>query len=92
MFKNILSLNITGVHANSAFALGFAIDWARAAGDEAFEEQLTRKAIEFYANDRKTPAYLEPDGADFFSPSLMIADLMTRVLDTRGFDIWFKRF
>ncbi|MBX9448203.1 MAG: DUF2891 family protein [Taibaiella sp.] len=23
-----------------------------------------------------TPAYLEPDGSDFFSPSLCIADLM----------------
>lgn len=26
--------NRTGVHANSAFAMGFAIDWARAAGDK----------------------------------------------------------
>lgn len=84
--------NRTGVHPNSAFALGFAIDWARTAGDEAFEEQLTSKALEFYANDRKTPAYLEPDGADFFSPSLMIADLMTRVFEPRVFHKWFNSF
>ena len=84
--------NRTGVHSNSAFALGFAIDWSRAVGDKAFEEQLTNKAHEFYVNDRKTPAYLEPDGADFFSPSLMIADLMTRVLEPRVFDLWFNKF
>ena len=34
----------------------------------------------------------EPDGADFFSPSLMEADLMRRVLPPREFRAWFARF
>lgn len=84
--------NRTGVHPNSAFALGFAIDWARTAGDNEFECRLVAKSKEFYMNDRKTPAYLEPDGADFFSPSLEIADLMRRVLQKKDFTGWLNRF
>ncbi|KQR94902.1 hypothetical protein ASG01_03280 [Chryseobacterium sp. Leaf180] len=84
--------NRTGVHPNSAFAMAFAIDWARAAKDQAFENQLTEKAKYFFLKDEKTPAYLEPDGSDFFSPSLEIADLMRRVLPQKDFVKWFDAF
>lgn len=81
-----------GTHNNSAFALGFAIDWARTTGDKAFEQALTNKAKDFYANEKDTPSYLEPDGADFFSPALLIADLMARILPEKEFDLWFAAF
>ena len=84
--------NRTGVHPNSAFALAFAIDWARATNDRVFEKQLIEKSKYFYLNDRKTPAYLEPDGSDFFSPSLQIADLMRRVLPQQDFVKWLNQF
>ncbi len=84
--------NRTGVHPNSAFALGFAIDWARRTNDTEFEKSLIDKALYFYANDTNTPAYLEPDGSDFFSPSLQIADLMSRIYETREFEEWFESF
>ena len=42
--------------------------------------------------DQKTPAYLEPDGSDFFSPSLEIADLMRRILPQKEFVKWFNHF
>ena len=38
------------------------------------------------------PAAWEPDGADFFSPSLMEADLMRRVLPADEFPAWLRRF
>ncbi|SKB91919.1 Protein of unknown function [Soonwooa buanensis] len=84
--------NRTGVHPNSAFAIGFAIDWARKIGDKDFENQLIQKAKSFYLKDEKTPAYLEPDGSDFFSPSLEIADLMRRVLSQKDFENWLDQF
>ena len=43
----------------------------------------------------RTPGFRrawEPDGADFFSPSLMEADLMRRVLPPAEFRAWFRRF
>lgn len=84
--------NRTGVHPNSAFAIGFAIDWAKQTNDTDFEQRLTEKAKLFYLNDEKTPAYLEPNGSDFFSPSLEIADLMRRVLPALEFATWFDGF
>ena len=41
---------------------------------------------------RDMPAKWEPSGADFFSPSLMEADLMRRVLPPTEFRPWFARF
>ena len=84
--------NRTGVHPNTAFALSFAIDWAREVGDKSFEEELSAKAKIFYLNNIKTPAYLEPDGSDFFSPSLEIAELMSRILPQKDFEKWLNQF
>lgn len=84
--------NRTGVHPNTAFAMAFAIDWARANRDKDFENQLIEKSKYFYLKDQKTPAYLEPDGSDFFSPSLEIADLMRRVLSQKEFVKWLSNF
>ena len=84
--------NRTGVHPNSAFALGFAIDWARENEHKEFEQELIKKALYFYKDDTDTPAHLEPDGADFFSPSLEIADLMRRVLTQNDFEQWINAF
>jgi len=84
--------NRTGVHGNTAFALVFAVDWSRSTNDKVFEAQLVDKAKDFYLDNQKTPAYMEPDGADFFSPSLEIADLMRRVLSKDDFSKWLTNF
>jgi hypothetical protein len=84
--------NRTGVHPNTAFGLVFALDWARAAKDTEFEAAIIRKAKDFYLGNVRTPAYLEPDGTDFLSPSLEIADLMSRILAPGEFSKWFKKF
>jgi hypothetical protein len=84
--------NRTGVHPNTAFGLVFALDWARTVKDTVFENVITKKAREFYLANEATPAYLEPDGTDFLSPSLEIADLMSRILPARDFNKWFKKF
>lgn len=82
----------SGMHGNTAFALVFALDWARAMKDAHFERQIIQKAKDFYLASKKTPAYLEPDGSDFFSPSLEIADLMRRILPSREFTQWINKF
>ena len=50
------------------------------------------KSKYFYLKNTKTPAYLEPDGSDFFSPSLQIADLMHRILPQKEYVKWFNAF
>jgi len=79
----------SGVHSNTAFGLAFALDWARATGHADLERHLVDRARGYYGRDRDLPAAWEPDGADFFSPSLMEADLMRRVLPGDEFRDWF---
>lgn len=84
--------NRTGVHGNTAFGLCFALDWARATQDTIFEKLIIDRAKAFYYNNKNIPAYLEPDGSDFFSPSLMAADLMQRILTPESFSKWFDSY
>jgi len=81
-----------GEHPQTAFALGLALDWARSAGDRAFERLIGERAWAFYGHDRDAPVAYEPGGHDFLSPILGEADLMRRVLDTFGFVDWLAGF
>jgi len=82
----------TGVHPNTAFALGEALDYARVAGDTDFAALVTRRAREYYENDRACPLAYEPSGEDFFSPCLEEADLMRRVMPPADFAKWLHLF
>jgi hypothetical protein len=82
----------SGVHPNTAFGLAFALDYARAVDHQALRERIEERSRAYYAKDVEIPAKWEPDGADFFSPSLMEADLMRRVLPPAEFQPWLKRF
>jgi hypothetical protein len=82
----------TGVHPNTAFGLAFALDYARAVGDKKLEALIVERSRIYYAKDTNYPAAWEPGGEDFFSPVLIEADLMRRVLPQREFAIWFHRF
>jgi hypothetical protein len=82
----------SGVHPNTAFGLAFAHDYARTTGNKALRELIEERARTYYGKDVSVPATWEPDGADFFSPSLMEADLMRRVLPPDEFATWFRNF
>jgi hypothetical protein len=82
----------TGVHPNTAFGLAFALDYARTVGHKELRELIEERSRSYYAKDADIPARWEPDGADFFSPCLMEADLMRRVLPAEEFRSWLGRF
>jgi hypothetical protein len=82
----------SGVHSNTAFGLAFAYDYAQAIGHKQLRELVEKRGHDYYAADVDVPAKWEPDGADFFSPSLMEADLMRRLLRPSQFQPWFHRF
>jgi hypothetical protein len=81
----------SGVHSNTAFGLALALDYARVTGDQAFESLLIARSRAYFEQDRDYPAAWEPGGSDFFSPSLIEASLMSRVLPPAGFKVWFDR-
>jgi hypothetical protein len=81
-----------GLHANSAFGLAFALDFARACNEGELEAACTGAALRWFADDRDAPLRYEPSGIDFLSPSLMEADLMRRVLPAAQFARWLGAF
>jgi hypothetical protein len=70
-----------GTHANSAFALALALDYARTRPDPALEEMLARRARDWFSDDRDCQAW-EPSGEDFLSPALVEAECMRRALSS----------
>ena len=82
----------TGVHPNTAFGLSFALDYARTVKHKELSERIEERSRTYYVKDIDAPARWEPDGADFFSPSLMEADLMRRVLPAAEFQTWLGKY
>ncbi len=81
-----------GEHAQTAFALGLMLDYARSSGNKEFERLLADKARQFYLGDKNAPLSYEPGGEDFISPSLGEADAMRRVLPAAEYAKWLTGF
>ncbi len=82
----------TGVHPNTAFGIAFALDYARKTKNEKFEKLLIERSLAYYNADKNYDPKWEPGGEDFFSPGLIEADLMRRILKPDRFVKWFKNF
>ncbi|MCK5782719.1 MAG: DUF2891 domain-containing protein [Flavobacteriales bacterium] len=81
-----------GTHTNTAFALSLMYDYAIESGDIELKEIVMNRSIDYYSSDTKYPAYLEPNGSDFLSPSLIEANLMHKILTPKSFRSWFDNF
>lgn len=81
-----------GTHANSAFGLLFALDYAEFDHHLALRKLIEQKAHAWFGGDRRYPAAYEPGGDDFLSGGLMEAALMQRILDTGSFAEWWEVF
>ena len=79
-----------GVHANTAFALTLAADWA-GRHDAALLGLLRATARRWYGQDAGAQAW-EPSGEDFLSPVLTEAACMARLLPAAEFAPWRDRF
>lgn len=80
----------SGVHSQSAFALGLIHDASR--HDPEFHALVDRRIREFYLRDTACPIRYEPSGQDFLSPCLAEADAVRRVLPPAEFARWFDAF
>ena len=81
-----------GTHANSAFGLALACDYAVACGDRALQSLVRATALAWFGDDADAPWAWEPSGADFLSPVLMEAALMRRALGDDAFRGWLAAF
>ncbi len=81
-----------GTHANTAFALRLAADYAQGTPDDALTGLLTATAERWYGADADCPAWGEPGGDDFLSPTLIEAECLRRLLPGERFLPWLDRF
>lgn len=80
-----------GTHANTAFALTLAREYALACGDDDLLAAIAAAARRFYLNDAGHRP-LEPSGEDFLSPALTEAVCMRQALPAAEFREWFAEF
>jgi hypothetical protein len=80
----------TGTHANTAFALILALEWAQTR-HPGLVRMIRQRALSWFGEDRNCPAW-EPGGDDFLSSALIEALCMRRALDDGAFRTWISRF
>jgi hypothetical protein len=80
-----------GMHSNTAFGLSRAWDAAEL-HKPALLAAIREAALRWFRNDTSYPAQYEPSGADFLSPALCEAELMSRALPSGAFPGWLERF
>jgi hypothetical protein len=81
-----------GAHPNTAFALRMAADYAAATGDVALIALLRSTGERWYGPDSNCPAWGEPSGDDFLSPTLIEAECTRCLLPPERFLPWFDGF
>jgi hypothetical protein len=80
-----------GTHGSSAFALTLAFAYAPHAEGAGFGELLRATARRWYDADADARPF-EPSGADFLSPTLMVAACMRLALPAAAFGVWLGAF
>tara|TARA_B100000287_G_scaffold118174_1_gene110089 strand:- start:3245 stop:4330 length:1086 start_codon:yes stop_codon:yes gene_type:complete len=81
-----------GTHANTAFSFSLMIEYALAAKNEKLLNKIKEYSIKNFYGDINCPVNYEPSGTDFLSPCLAEASLMSYILNTKDFNLWFSKF
>ena len=82
----------TGVHPNTAFAVGLALEATEATGNLAWDRVLRASALRLFEGDQACPTAYEPAASDFVSPCLEEAAVMARVMEPDEFSNWLDGF
>jgi hypothetical protein len=82
----------SGEHANTAFGLSMAYDYAVQTHNTKFKKMIEERARFFYLKDEDANLKYEPSGFDFLSPVFEEVHLMNKVLPKKEFSKWLYRF
>ena len=81
-----------GIHGNTAVAVALVLGHARAHDDQELKLLCTSRSAYWFGHDTDYPGQYEPSGEDFYSPCLVEAGLMARILPREQFLRWFDKF
>lgn len=91
-WDTIQNVNISGSHDSPAMGISFALDYSRSFKNKKLEKKLIKVAKKYYLNLKNAPITIEPVEYDFMSGTLLIADLMRKVLAEKEYIIWLNNF
>jgi hypothetical protein len=85
-------VELSGSHDSPAMGLSFAIDYANSFNDAKLKKVAVAAATRFYLNLKNAPLMKEPFDYDFMSASLLVNDLMRKVLSEKKYWEWANEF
>jgi hypothetical protein len=86
------NVKISGSHDSPAIGISFALDYSRSFKKKKLEKTLISAANKYYLNVKNAPISSEPVEYDFMSGTLLIADLMRKVLPKKKYANWLSTF
>ena len=86
------SVKISGSHDSPAMGISFALDYSRSFKKKKLEKTLLAAAKKYYITIENAPILSEPVEYDFMSGTLLIADLMRKVLSGKEYAAWLSKF
>jgi hypothetical protein len=86
------SVKISGSHDSPAMGISFALDYSRSFKKKKLEKTLLAAAQKYYLTIENAPILSEPVEYDFMSGTLLIADLMRKVLSGKEYAAWLSKF
>jgi hypothetical protein len=86
------SVKISGSHDSPAMGISFALDYSRSFKKKKLEKTLLAAAKKYYLTIENAPILSEPVEYDFMSGTLLIADLMRKVLSGKEYAVWLSKF
>lgn len=86
------SVKISGSHDSPAMGISFALDYSRSFKNKKLEKILISASKKYYLNVKNAPISSEPVEYDFMSGTLLIADLMRKVLSGKEYVGWLSHF
>ena len=92
IWKQVDNVELSGSHDSPALGLSFAYDYAAAFDDKKLKKVVASAAMKYYGKITSVAIEKEPYEYDFMSASLLVADLMRKVLTPEKFVKWSQNY
>lgn len=92
VWPQVNEVQLSGSHDSPAMGLSFAYDYAVSFNDKALKKVVVEASKKYYGDMSNAPIVKEPFDYDFMSASLLVNDLMRKVLPEKKYWDWVNRF
>ena len=92
VWPKVKEVELSGSHDSPAMGLSFAYDYAESFKDKALKKVVIAAAKNYYGKMTNAPIVKEPFEYDFMSASLLVNDLMRKVLTEKKYWSWVNEF